>query len=152
MTPSDEPKTMQEPGSEIQPSPTLEPPAIGNRRRPALAASWSAINYVSRLSRAKLRQRDKSTDALVAIVVVSLIILSFAPVTVWQLPIALGCAAICVITALWYLANRLGILSTLPERQAILVWDIAIGMFILGFSLSLIFMIFMLLLKVLFQH
>ncbi len=104
------------------------------KRESAWSASCAAIEYVSHLSRKRLRYRDKNSDILLGLAILMLIPLTFVPHQ-WQMPMALLCDVACLFTVVWFLANRLGILRTLTERQSVLVWDIAVGVFILSIVL-----------------
>jgi hypothetical protein len=104
------------------------------KRQSAWSASCAAIEYVSHLPRKRLRYRDKNSDILLGLAILMLIPLTFVPHQ-WQMPLALLCDVACLFSVVWFLANRLGIIRTLTERQSVLVWDIAIGVFILSIVL-----------------
>ena len=101
-----------------------------NKRISPLAKTLTTLAHINSLSRERLREGDKISDFLMGLCILVMGLLSFAPNGVWQLPLALVCDVVCLGTACWFLVNRLGILSTLTDRQAILVWDIAVGIFI----------------------
>jgi hypothetical protein len=101
-----------------------------NKRISPLSKTLSTLAHINSLSRDRLREGDKISDFLMGICILVMALLSFTPNGVWQVPLALLCDIVCLGTASWFLVNRLGILSTLTDRQAILVWDIAVGIFI----------------------
>jgi hypothetical protein len=136
MPPLDEPKPSDD-------KPALEPVTAersgmsaensdnaANKRVSPLSKTLSTLAHINSLSRNRLRQGDKVSDFLMGLCILVMALLSFTPNNVWQVPIALVCDIVCLSTASWFLVNRLGILSTLTDRQAILVWDIAVGIFI----------------------
>lgn len=103
-----------------------------NRRKTIWSASAEAINYIYKLPRGKLRLIDRTSDLLLALAILLIGLLSFAPAVSWQIPLAVVCDIVCVVAVVAFLASRLGILRTLSDKQAVLVWDIVIGVLVLG--------------------
>jgi hypothetical protein len=113
-----------------------------NRRQSVWQASYEALNYVLGIERSKLRTADRTTDILLGLAILSIVLLSFAPSEAWQVPLAFGCDILCLIIVLSFLGNRLGILRTLNQKQAVLVWDIVMGALILGVLVAVNSMLF----------
>ncbi len=102
------------------------------KRRSIWVSSCESLAYLSGLSRKALRQRDRVSDILLGLIIMLMIPVSLAP---WQkngLLLAVLCDFACLAMVIWFVANRLGILGTLTDKQAVLIWDIALGIFILG--------------------
>lgn len=106
------------------------------RRQSAWSSSYKALNYVLGLERNRLRIADKTSDILLGLAILMIVLLSFAPSESWQVPLALGCDFACLSIVFFFIGNRLGILRTLNEKQAVLVWDIVMGALILGVLLA----------------
>jgi hypothetical protein len=148
MSPPDE-SPKENPTPEAEPAKT-EPAVAGaqvaseqpNRRQSVWAASYEALNYVLGIERSKLRTADKTTDILLGLAILSIVLLSFAPSEAWQVPLAFGCDILCLVIVLSFLGNRMGILRTLSQKQAVLVWDIVMGALILGVLVAVNSMLF----------
>ncbi|PWT94906.1 MAG: hypothetical protein C5B53_12190 [Candidatus Melainabacteria bacterium] len=147
MSPDESPKENPAPAAE----PAKSEPAVAtghaasdhpNRRQSTWAACYEALNYVLGIERSKLRTADKTTDILLGLAILSIVLLSFAPSEAWQVPLAFGCDVICLIVVLSFLGNRMGILRTLSQKQAVLVWDIVMGALILGVLVAVNSMLF----------
>ncbi len=123
--------------------------SIPDRRKSPWSTSMTNIDRLTKLSREGLRQRDKISDFLMGLSILIMACLTFVPYYSWQVPMAGLCDLICLATIVWFMVNRLGILSTLTDRQAILIGDIALGIFILA---TLIFINFVLVFKALQHH
>lgn len=105
-------------------------------RQSIWSTSYQAIKRVTSLPRTKLRLVDKTTDILLAVSIVLVVLLSSIPCHGWQTVVAVGCDALCIIAVIFFLADRLGILNTLPDRQSVLVWDLAVGALIFGILIT----------------
>jgi hypothetical protein len=92
-------------------------------------SAYEAIK-LSTLPRKKFRYTDRVTDILAAISILTLLILIFAPA--FRPASALLCVTACMVTIIFFIVNRLGVLTTIPERKAVLVWDIILGASLLG--------------------
>jgi hypothetical protein len=148
MTESEEPKK-ESSSQAAEPAVTEAPTATGeaatshaNRRQSAWASSYDALNYVLGIERTKLRTADKTTDILLGLAIMSVVLLSFAPSETWQVPLAFGCDIVCLAVVLAFMGNRMGILKTLSPKQAVLVWDIIMGALILGVLVAVNSMLF----------
>lgn len=102
------------------------------RRRSPWAGTYESIKYISGLSRSKFRSSDKITEVLAAVSLLGLGLLIFMPSTFLRLPLALFCDTIFSICVIFFITNRLGIMTSLSERQAILVWDVILVSLLLG--------------------
>ena len=137
-----------EPGAQNQDSDKFEPfdnlsPHL-RRRRPAWASSYTALKYISALPRENFRKSDKITDVLVLVCVLFAAMLIFFPPNLLKSPIILLADFAFVAIIISFIMKRLGILITLSQRQAVLVWDIVVGSLLLGVLLTFNMMLFIL--------
>lgn len=117
---------------------TFEKRAIDNQqqqgisqRRSRWLSSWAALKYINSLYKTdevKVRESDKTTNLLLSLAILGIAVLIFCPIALARGPLALVCDLLFAATVISYIANRLGILSTLSPRQAVLVWEVCIGM------------------------
>jgi hypothetical protein len=112
------------------------------KRRSPWASSYSALQYVSTLSRKNFRKSDTVSDILVCLCVLCAVVLIFVPPKLLTPPVILGADIIFFAVTFYFVLKRLGILITLSARQAILVWDIVVGSFLLGILLCFNVMLF----------
>jgi hypothetical protein len=106
------------------------------KRRSILAGSREALRYLSVFPWKRFRYSDRLTDVLAAISILSLLFLIFMPINSFQVPLTCICDGLFLLTIVVFTMNRLGILTALPERQFLLVWDIILGAFLLGVLFS----------------
>ncbi len=106
------------------------------KRRSRWHSSLKAFQYVSKISRdddVRIRDSDRATGIFLAIATaltfMSLVVPSLAP---HRLPFVLVCDVLVGVMLALYVANRLGILSTLRPRQALLAWQLIVGAAFLG--------------------
>ncbi len=137
MSTTNEPPANEPKPSEVAGDSGADKTAGENRRKSAWATSYEAINYVCGLPRAKLRVADMTSDMLLALAILVIVVLSFTPQAGWQIPVAFICDAVCIVAVVLFLGYRLGILRTLSEKQAVLVWDVVTGAFVLGVLVAL---------------
>ncbi len=106
------------------------------QRRSRWQSSFAALKYVTALANdneIKIRDTDRATSIALLIVsiltVLSLIVRPFAPYSINLLAVVdlLAGASLS-----FYLANRFGILTTLPPRQALLIWQLVLGSIFIG--------------------
>jgi len=104
-------------------------------RRSALDSSYTALKYVSGLPRDKFRKSDRVTDIIIFVCLLFAAVLIFVPTSILRPPLLLSLDIIILMTTIFFIAKRLGILITLSERQAVLVWDIVVATLVLGILL-----------------
>jgi len=107
-----------------------EPGGTGQQaqRRSPWVSSLAAIKYILQLGKRndiQFRASDKITTYLVAAAIFCWIGLILCPVAI--MPLAVGCDILLVAALVNYVANRLGILTTLPPRTAALVTELMCG-------------------------
>jgi len=131
---SNEPEKINESGHAQSPEGDNAPPAKAPqmKRRASWTSSYAAIKYVSSIPRKRFRYSDKVTDILAGVLILLCTLLIFVPIDLLKLPLTLLCDVLFTLTIVFYIMNRLGILTTLSERQAVLVWDMVLGAFLLG--------------------
>jgi hypothetical protein len=101
-------------------------------RRAAMWNFFGALKYLNEASMAdSVRQRfsDYVTIALVIVCIISLVAAVALPVSpqLKLVPLLLT-----VISVIFYIINRLGIIVSLNHRQALIVWQVLIASFWLG--------------------
>jgi hypothetical protein len=111
-------------------------PTQPRERRSRWESSFVALRYLSTIgldSKVKMRDSDRATSLTLLIAATATLISIFVPVMTDMRFNLLGISdllgGLCII---FYLANRFGILSTLPPRAAILSWQLIIGAWFLG--------------------
>ncbi len=107
------------------------------RRRSALDSSYTALKYVSGLQRKQFRKSDKITDITVCVSLLLATLLIFCPPFLLKPQLIVVLDLLLLGTIITFIMKRLGILITLSERQAVLVWDLLVGSLVLGVLLCL---------------
>src|SRR5262249_13916612 len=100
------------------------------RRRPPWKSTWEAAVYLAGLPRAKARKSDKISAAILFIGMFSFTALLIMPNPNFVLYMASD--LFCGLGICMFLLNRFGIIGTLGERQAPLIWDLMLCMFMFG--------------------
>ncbi len=102
-----------------------------SQRRSRWHSSLTAFRYVNSLSRddeVKVRDTDRATSvALLVVSVLAVLSMVIRPFATHRLDLLLVCDLLVGASLMFYVANRFGILSTLPPRQALLTWQLMMG-------------------------
>ncbi len=118
-------------------NPKLEPGM--SQRRGNWTTTLAAISYINSFgknSEFKTRQSDRLTSLTLYLTSIAMIIcLVFHKLSGFSFQLTVLCDLILGISLIFYVSHRLGILTTLPPRQAALVWQLLkafvfIGIFI----------------------
>jgi hypothetical protein len=116
------------------------------KRKSRWITTLLALQYVTSISKdnyVRLRVSDRVTSiALLLAVILAVSSLVFRPLADVRTPLALLCDALVGAMLLFYMANRLGVLTTLPPRQALLAWELILVSCIVGIFLTVNFFIF----------
>jgi hypothetical protein len=107
-----------------------------SRRRSLLTSTYSSLQYICSLPRKQFRSSDKVSDLLVLVCLLFAVILILLPSSLLQPTIVILADGVFLAVIVFFIMSRLGILITLSERQAVLVWDIVVGSLLLGILLS----------------
>jgi hypothetical protein len=106
------------------------------QRRSRWHSSLTAFRYVNSLSRddeVKVRDTDRATSiALLVVSILTVLSLIIRPFSTHRLDLLLVCDLLVGASLIFYVANRFGILSTLPPRQALLAWQLMMGAGFIG--------------------
>jgi hypothetical protein len=106
------------------------------QRRSRWHSSMTAFRYVNSLSRddeVKVRDTDRATSiALLVVSVLTVLSLIIRPFATHRLDLLLVCDLLVGASLMFYVANRFGILSTMPPRQALLAWQLMMGAGFIG--------------------
>jgi hypothetical protein len=106
------------------------------QRRSRWHSSLTAFRYVNSLSRddeVKVRDTDRATSiALLVVSILTVLSLIIRPFATHRLDLLLVCDLLVGASLIFYVANRFGILSTLPPRQALLAWQLMMGAGFIG--------------------
>lgn len=101
------------------------------RRRSRWHSAAAAIKYLNGLPRKEFRDTDRTTNILLIASLVVLAALVFTPLDATRFPLAMACILLFGTTIVFFVANRFGIIGTLTPRQAVLVWDLLVGVSLL---------------------
>jgi hypothetical protein len=109
---------------------------VQTERRSRFASSLAALSYVTSLSRedeVKLRDSDRATTIMLALVCGLTIVSFFIKALVTQrINLLFLCDVLFGAALVLYLTNRFGIVSTMPSRQALLTWQLMLCTFLMG--------------------
>jgi hypothetical protein len=118
------------------PKSDMQPPVQPKERRSRWESSFVALRYLAGIGKdaqLKVRDSDRATSLMLAIIglltVVSIFVPTLAIIRFNLLAVCDVLAGVCIV---FYIANRFGILSTLPPRSAILCWQLMIGSWFIG--------------------
>jgi hypothetical protein len=115
------------------------------KRKSRWASSLLALQYVSSISKdnfVRLRVSDRVTSIFLLLAVIAAVLsLVLRPLSDIRIPVACLCDALVGIMLLLYMANRFGVLTTLPPRQALLAWELILVSCIVGIFLTVNFFI-----------
>ncbi len=121
------------------------PPERTWTRRPIWIGTYLAIKHIASLPRKNFRTSDRVSDILVLSCLVCALLLIFIPSTLLKLPVVLVIDTVFITVVLYFVMKRMGIILTLPDRQAVLVGDIIVGALLLGMLISINVILFILL-------
>ncbi|HEY9758229.1 MAG TPA: hypothetical protein V6C97_23895 [Oculatellaceae cyanobacterium] len=114
----------------------IQPPVQPKERRSRWESSFVALRYLSGIGKdgqIKVRDSDRATSVMLAVIglltVVSIFIPTLAMIRFNLLAVCDLLAGVCIV---FYIANRFGILSTLPPRSALLCWQLMMGSWFIG--------------------
>jgi hypothetical protein len=106
------------------------------KRRSVFASTCTSLKYIGSLPRKQYRQSDRFSDLLVLVCLLCALMLIILPPPLVRPPIVAVADLVFLAAIIFFIMNRIGILITLSERQAVLVWDIVVGSLLLGILLS----------------
>jgi len=110
------------------------------KRRSRWQSSMAAIRYVSSVSRdneVKIRDTDRATSICLLIVVfVALLSLTVPILAAQRVPMVIAVDVLVGLSLLYYVANRLGIVTTFTPRQALLSWQLMLGSSLVGIYMA----------------
>jgi hypothetical protein len=102
--------------------------ASPTQRRGPWMSSWAAVTYVLDLGKRndiQFRASDRITTYLLMGAGCCWVALMMCPVAI--VPLAVACDILFVAAVIYYIANRLGIITTLPPRTAALITELICG-------------------------
>jgi hypothetical protein len=121
------------PPGEVKP---IGPPPVPKERRSRWESSFVALRYLSGIGRdtqIKVRDSDRATSFSLLIVAVLTMISLFVPgLADYRFNLLAVCDLLAGVSVVFYIANRFGILSTLPPRAALLCWQLMLGTWFIG--------------------
>ena len=98
------------------------------KRRSSWQSGWDALVYILKLSKRsdlKIRHSDRVTElSLLAATTAAILCLLLHKLSGGSLEIMLLCDFFLGVSLIIYVFNRLGILTALPARQAMLTWQL----------------------------
>jgi hypothetical protein len=103
--------------------------------RSLLDSAYATLQYIGSLPRQQFRKSDKVSDLLVLVCLLFAVMLITLPPQLLKPPVVTLADFVFLAVIVFFILSRLGILVTLTQRQAVLVWDIVIGTFLLGILL-----------------
>ncbi len=106
------------------------------QRRSMLKGTCAFLQYIGSLPRKEYRKGDKVSDLLVLVCLLFAVMLITLPSALVRPPVVALADLVFLAVIVFFIMSRMGILITLSERQAILVWDIIVGALLLGMLLS----------------
>jgi hypothetical protein len=110
------------------------------KRRSRWQSSLAALRYVSSIARdsdVKLRDSDRSTSiALLIVCAFALAALVVPQLATWRVGLVGAADVLVGVVLMMYVANRFGIVTTFTPRQAILTYQLMLGMALLGIFLA----------------
>jgi hypothetical protein len=115
---------------------SIAPPPQPKERRSRWESSFVALRYLSGIGRdtqIKVRDSDRATSFGMLIVAILTMISLFIPALAdYRFNLLAVCDLLAGVSIVFYLANRFGILSTLPPRAALLCWQLMLGAWFIG--------------------
>lgn len=106
------------------------------KRRSRWQSSLAAIRYIDGISKdneVKLRDTDRATSLALLVVCIFACLSMFLPqLSAHRVPLVGAADVLLGCTLLTHVANRLGIVTTLTPRQAVLVWQLMMGASLIG--------------------
>jgi hypothetical protein len=137
-----EPPLVSEPGKPVEAAAVAEevkpmtPPPQPKERRSRWESSFVALRYLSGIGRdtqIKVRDSDRATSFGLLIVAVLTMVSMFVPALAdFRFNLLAVCDVLAGVSVVFYIANRFGILSTLPPRAALLCWQLMLGTWFIG--------------------
>ncbi len=119
--------------SEVKP---IGPPAVPKERRSRWESSFVALRYLSGIGRdtqIKVRESDRATSFSLLIVAIVTMVSLFVPgLAEYRFNMLAVCDLLAGVSVVFYIANRFGILATLPPRAALLCWQLMLGTWFIG--------------------
>ena len=110
------------------------------QRRPVLETFFSSLAYINKLvvnDDVSVRDSDKATSYFLLICSLATVVALVTPMLAPQrLPLLLVCDVLVGAMIFMYIAHRLGIITTLTDRQAFLSWQLMQGTFFFGIFIT----------------
>jgi hypothetical protein len=103
--------------------------------RSLLDSTYTTLRYIVSLPRQQFRKSDKVSDLLVLVCLLFAVMLITLPPQLLRPPVVTLADFVFLAVIVFFIMSRLGILVTLTQRQTALVWDIVMGVFLLGILL-----------------
>jgi hypothetical protein len=114
----------------------IGPPPVPKERRSRWESSFVALRYLSGIGRdtqIKVRDSDRATSFSLLIVAFLTLVSLFVPgLADFRFNLLAVCDVLAGVSVVFYIANRFGILSTLPPRAALLCWQLMLGAWFIG--------------------
>ena len=114
----------------------IGPPPVPKERRSRWESSFVALRYLSGIGRdtqIKVRDSDRATSFSLLIVAFLTLVSLFVPgLADFRFNLLAVCDLLAGVSVIFYIANRFGILSTLPPRAALLCWQLMLGAWFIG--------------------
>jgi|SRR6516162_4100874 hypothetical protein len=123
--------------NELVSNPQESEDSLASRRRPRLVSSWAALKQIREAFNNKelrVRQRDKLSDVMLTFAIVYAIAIFMFPVQAH--PMIKVADVVFGITFFLYVTQRLGILTTLNERQTLLIAELLFCMILIGMYIA----------------
>jgi hypothetical protein len=112
--------------------------SLASRRRPRLVSSWAALKQIRAAlanPELKIRQRDKLSDSMLMLAIIYAFAIFLFPVHAHPM---IGIADVVFgLAFLSYATQRLGIITTLNDRQTVLVAQLMFCMLLIGMYITL---------------
>ena len=119
---------------------SLQIPVQPKERRSRWESSFVALRYLSGIGRdAQLKVRDSDRATSVMLLVIGILTLAsiFVPTLVeLRFNLLAVCDLLSGVCIVFYIANRFGIISTLPPRAAMLCWQLMLGSWFIGIFIT----------------
>lgn len=132
---ADAPTAVTTPAASSEPKPGQMPPQP-KERRSRWDSSFVALRYLSGIGRdtqIKVRDSDRATSfGLLIVSIFTLVSIFVPPLIEYRFNLLAVADLLAGVSIVFYIANRFGIISTLPPRAALLAWQLMLGAWFIG--------------------
>lgn len=110
-------------------------PVERKERRSPWVSTWAALMYINGIPKGRVRTSDKTTAIFLGLSIILVGSVMFVPAA-FSASAGILTDFILGMTIVSFFINRFGIITTLQERQAVLIWDLMLSMFLAGLYFS----------------